>query len=225
MENIKQYYVCFNGTDSGFLPVSCGVPQGSILGPSLFLLYINDLCNVSTRLTSILFADDTSCFIEGTDLSDMCIQLSTEMNKLSTWFKTNRLSLNVSETNCMIFGHSNQPDHHRIYIDNIVIERVNCNKFLGVIIDSKLSWSDHVSYIRHKMSKNLSVMHRVKWLLNNSALYMIYCTLVLPYNHAIVAKYGGIRTRLEYNLYIPYKSGLYVYAIILNIERTLYLLS
>ena len=97
----------FNGTDSGFLHVSCGVPQGSIIGPSLFLLYVNDLCNVSTRLTSILFADDTSCFIEGTDLSDMCIQISTEMNKLSTWFKTNRLSLNVSKTNCMIFGRSN----------------------------------------------------------------------------------------------------------------------
>ena len=100
----------------------------------------------------------------------------------------------------MIFGRSNQPDHHRVYIDNIVIERVNCNTFLGVIIDSKLSWSDHVSYIRHKMSKNLSVMHRVKWLLNNSALYMIYCTLV--------AKYGGIRTRLEYNLYIIQKRAI-----------------
>ena len=61
-------------------------------------VYVNDLCNVSTRLTSILFADDTSCLIEGTDLSDMCIQLSTEMNKLSTWLKTNRLSLNVSKT-------------------------------------------------------------------------------------------------------------------------------
>ena len=80
----------------------------------------------------------------------------------------------------MIFGRSNQPDHHILYIDNIVIERVNCNKFLGVIIDSKLSWSDHVSYICYKMSKNVSVMPRVKWLLNKSALYMIYCTLVLP---------------------------------------------
>ena len=80
----------------------------------------------------------------------------------------------------MIFGRSNQPDHHRVYIDNIVIEIVNCNQFLGVtlVIDSKLSWSDHVSYIRHKMSNNLSVMHRVKWLLNNSALYIIsYCTV------------------------------------------------
>ena len=113
----------------------------------------------------------------------MCIQLSTEMKKLSTWFKTNRLSLNVSKANCMICGRSDRPkpEHHRIYTDNNVIERVNCKKVIGVFIDSKLSWSDHVTYIRHKMSKNLSVMHRVKWLLNMSALYMIYCTLVLPY--------------------------------------------
>ena len=86
LENRKQQtpYVCFNCTDSGFLPITCGVPQGPILGPTLFLLYyVNDLCNVSTRLTSILFADDTSCFIEGTDLADMCVQLSSEMNKLS----------------------------------------------------------------------------------------------------------------------------------------------
>ena len=135
LENRKQY-VCFNDTDSGFLPITFGVPQDSIIGPSLCLLYVNDLCNVSTSLTYILFADDTSCFIEGTDLSDICIQLSTEMNKLSTWFKKNRLSLNVSKTNCMMFGRSNQPDHHRVYIDNIVIERVNCYTFLGVIIDS-----------------------------------------------------------------------------------------
>ena len=107
-----------------------------------------------TCLPSILFADDTSCSIEGTDLSDMCIQLSTEMNKLSTWFKTNRISINVSKTNCMIFGRSNQSDHHRVYIDNIVIERVNCNTFRGEIIDSKLSRSDHVSYIDPSTSQN-----------------------------------------------------------------------
>ena len=130
------------------------------------------------------------------------------MNKLSTWFKTNRLSLNVSKTNCMIFGRSNQPDHHRVYIDNIVIERVNCNKFLGVIIDSKLSWSDHVSYIRHKMSKNISVMHRVKWLLNNYALYMIYCTLVLPYISYCCEIWGNTyKTRVQ-PLYIIQKRAI-----------------
>ena len=142
---------------------------------SLFLLYGNDLCNVSTRLTSILFADDTRCFIEDIDLSDMRIQLSTEMNKLG--LRQTGISLNVSKTNCMIFGCPNQSDHHRVYIDNIVIERVNCNTFLCVIIDSKLSWSDHVSYIRHNMSKNLSVMHRVRWLMYTGVtiIYISYC--------------------------------------------------
>ena len=88
----------------------------------------------------------------------------------------------------MIFGRSNQPGHHRVYIDNIVIQRVNCNKFLGVIVDSKLSWSDHVSYIRHKMSKNLSVMHRVKWFcsLRDSALYLIRISSSLLLNVTVV---------------------------------------
>ena len=118
---------------------------------------------MSTRLTSILFADDTSYFIEDIDMSDMRIQLSTEMNKLG--LRQTGISLNVSKTNCMTFGCPNQSEDQRVYIDNIVIERVNCNTFLGVIIDSKLSWSDHVPYTRHRMSKNLSVMHIVRWLL------------------------------------------------------------
>ena len=96
-------------------------------------------------------------------------------------------------------GLEGKPEHHRVYIDNIVIERVNCNKFIGVRIDSKLSWSDHVSYIRHTMSKNLSVMHRVKWLLlNKSALYMIYSTLVLPYISYCCEIWGNTyKTRIQ----------------------------
>ena len=91
-------------------------------------------------------------------------------------------------------------------IDNIVIERVNCNKFLGVIIDSKLSWSDHVSYIRHKMSKNISVI--AKWLLNNSALYMIYCTLVLPYISYCCEIWGNTYNSRVQPLYIMQKRAI-----------------
>ena len=75
----------------------------------------------ASYLLHILFADDTSCLIEGTDLADMCVQLSSKMIKLSTCFKTNILSLNVSKTNCMIFGRPDKPEHHRVCIDNIVI--------------------------------------------------------------------------------------------------------
>ena len=82
--------------------------QTIVVHSSINVQYVQQHCQ-----TSILFADDTSCFIEGTDLADMCVQLSSEMNKLSTWFKTNRLSLNVSKTNCMIFGRPDKPEHHR----------------------------------------------------------------------------------------------------------------
>ena len=108
----------------------------------------------------------------------------------------------------MIFGRSDKPEHHRVYSDDIVIERVNCNTFLGVLIDSNPSWYDHVSYIRHKMSKNLSVMHIVKWLLNESALYMIYCTLVLPYISYCCEIWGNTyKTRIQ-PLYIIQKRAM-----------------
>ena len=64
--------------------MSCGIPQGSILGPTLFIMYVNDLCNISSHLKSILFADDTSFLVEGSDLLEMCTNVSTEMNKLYT---------------------------------------------------------------------------------------------------------------------------------------------
>ena len=151
----RKQYVCFNGMNSSYSTVTCGVPQGSILGPTLFIMYVNDLYNVSSYLKSILFADDTSFFFEGSDLLEMCTNVSTEMNKLYTWFKVNKLSLNLSKTNFMVFGQPNAPCEYKISIDNIKIEQVNCIKFLGIYIDCKLTWSQHVNTIHTKIAKNL----------------------------------------------------------------------
>ena len=97
-----------------------------MLRPSLFILYVNDMCNVSSLLKSILFADDTSCFLEGSDLPMMCNQLSTEMNKMSVWFKVNKLSLNLSKTNYMVFGNTNTADQNcNVSIDNVDVDRVS----------------------------------------------------------------------------------------------------
>ena len=100
--------------------------------------------------------------VEGSDLLEMCTNVSTEMNKLYKWFKVNKLSLNLSKTNFMVFGQTNAPCEYKISIDNIKIEQVNCIKFLGIYIDCKLTWSQHVNTIHTKMAKNLSVMRRVK---------------------------------------------------------------
>lgn len=106
LSNRKQY-VYFNGINSDLSNVTCGVPQGSILGPKLFILYINDICNVSNVLKFVIFADDTNIFCSHEDIKYLCEQVSIELQKLSVWFAVNKLSLNVTKTNYMIF--SNRP--------------------------------------------------------------------------------------------------------------------
>ena len=93
----------FNGMKSGLRNVTCGVPQGSILGPKLFLLNINYICNVSNMLDFILYADDTNVFYKHENIDMMCKIVSVELDKLSTWFALSKLALNISKTNFMIF--------------------------------------------------------------------------------------------------------------------------
>ena len=83
------------------MSVVCRVPQGSILGPKLFIMYINDICNVSNILKFVLFADDTNIFCSGKDIYQLSKLLCIELDKLNIWFAVNKLSLNVSKTNFM----------------------------------------------------------------------------------------------------------------------------
>ena len=99
-----QQYVQLADVNSDLLNVRCGVPQGSILGPKLFILYINDICNLSKLLELILFADDTNSFYTGSNLEDISKVILIELDKITVWFSLNKLSLNVSKTNYMIFS-------------------------------------------------------------------------------------------------------------------------
>ena len=100
--SICQQSAMYNGHESELKVVQFGVPQGSILGPLLFLLYINDLTNVSIFMP-MLFADDTNLFCTGTDLKDMIRQINEEMVKIYAWVNTNKSSLNIDKTNFMLF--------------------------------------------------------------------------------------------------------------------------
>ena len=103
ISNRKQF-VSYNDTVSDMLKITCGVPQGSILGPLLFILYINDLCNVSKFLKCALFADDTNLFASGNNINTLCEQINDELSKINKWFNINKLSLNLSKTNFIIFS-------------------------------------------------------------------------------------------------------------------------
>ena len=105
LEN-RQQFVNFNNCDSEMLNVSCGVPLGSILGPTLFIMYINDICNVSKVFKFILFADDTNLLCCHSDLNELVRMTNAGLDQIHVWFSVNRLSLNVTKTNYMFLGES-----------------------------------------------------------------------------------------------------------------------
>ncbi len=178
----RTQYVSFGSSSSSLSKIKCGVPQGSILGPLLFMLYINDLCNVSKFLKFVLFADDTNLFTSGRDIESLCEVVNVELAKINLWFKLNKLSLNISKTNFIIF--SNVSLHHKsigINIEGVNIVRVFETKFLGVIIDHKLNWKDHIRYIRGKLNRCMSMMYKASEILDTVSLRCLSCIHYLPY--------------------------------------------
>ena len=135
LTNRKQF-VEINGCASELLNVTRGVPQGSILGPKLFVLYINDICNVSKLAKLILFADDTNIFCAGNNLKQIQGMINGVLTKLAKWFAVNKLSLNLKpNTNYMLFRNRPPDIEINLLINNQQITRVHVTKLLGVYID------------------------------------------------------------------------------------------
>jgi hypothetical protein len=180
----RKQYVSFNQHSSSSSNITCGVPQGSILGPLLFLLYINDLPTSSPSSSFIIFADDTNIIFSHEDPLTLESLINKELNNISNWFKLNKLSLNIDKTNFMIFKnkHSNKPDIDvTIKIDNKVINKVSTTKFLGILIDNNLSWKSHNSHVTKTISKYNGIIRKVRPFLPLKSLHTLYNTFILPY--------------------------------------------
>ena len=145
-------------------------------------MYINDLNNVSNEILSILFADDTSVFIEGDNIESAIEILNSELEKISTWLTENKLNLNVSKSHFMIFHRTRiKTDSIKIALGKSRIKQVPFTKFLGVIIDDNLNFDNHISYIKNKISKGLGILIKAKKYLNIRILMNLYYTFVYPY--------------------------------------------
>ena len=186
----RSQYVEINGTPSTLQHITCGVPQGSILGPLLFLLYINDLPVISKIGSNILFADDTNILYTAQNYHILQQKINADLKDLSIWFRVNKLSVNETKTKCVVFysKHNKPPDNWQIILNNNFLETVDRIKFLGVILHENLSWQPHLQNVCNKISKTTAILAKTKHLLPNETLRTIYNSLFLPHiTYAIVA--------------------------------------
>ncbi len=182
----RKQYIEIEENKSTLKDVNCGVPQGSILGPLLFLIYINDI-KYSTINSQVLlsYADDTTIFITGPNIDSMFHNANTVLGDLHKWLKANKLIINAQKTKYMIFGpkHYNTENHY-LSINNQEIERVTNGKsikFLGIHLDENLTWKNHTKSINSKIAIASFSLNRVKNILPKNILIQLYYTLVHPH--------------------------------------------
>ena len=179
----RNQYVIYDGLRSGTKPVQCGVPQGSILGPLLFIITMNDIGNVSDFLYSILYADDTCVLLNGKNYLNLVKLLNSELDKLSIWLNANKLSLNVKKSYYMVFHRAKLKLDKRavIKVNGVSLQSTNSFKYLGVIIDHKLNWTQHIAHVKNKVSKGIGIMYRARNYLTKNSLKSLYFSYIYPY--------------------------------------------
>ena len=229
LSNIKQA-VKIGQTLSSFQIITCGVPQGSILGPLLFLIYINDIHVSSPQVKFHHFADDTCIF-----------HSSKDATTLQSDLKANKLTLNVKKSNLLFFniGNNEPKKDINIYLDGEQLKPKEYAKYLGVYIDNKLSWQNHIQETNNKINKGIGILKIMRHYLQDKQLINLYFSFIKPYIEYGTLAWGGacktnltkidrslnksVRTMLFKNRREPSKP-LYKYLNILPLEYNIKLL-
>ena len=163
---------------SKFQTMKCGVPQGSCLGPLMFLIYVNDLPN-ATQCQTTLFADDTTLHLSNKNLNDLQHEMNKELNKIDLWMKCNKLSVNYSKTSYMIISNKSlKPSSFKLILNDNNIKPLKHVKYLGVLLDNKLNWKAHISSLCSKLSKICGVFYKLRYFVPFHCLRTVYFSLV-----------------------------------------------
>ena len=204
----RSQFVSIDGKKSSTKVLSHGVPQGSILGPLLFIIYINDIPNILKSAKFILYADDVNIILTAATINEINQQLSTLTEILPKWVFANGLALNLKKTHYMIFSRSRSELPGPLILCNKDIERKSESKFLGVILDEKLTWASHIIAVKSKMSRYIGVMCKVKKFLPLSARIQIFHSFVQSYLNFCSLVWGFAAKSHINSLFSKQKQGL-----------------
>ena len=158
--------------------IRCGVPQGSNLGPLLFLIYLNDLPHCLQFGKPTLFADDTTVYNAASNAEQLVRQTNADLCQLAKWFQANKLTLNASKTYGCVFG--NQPIlvQEEIKVNGETIEMSNTVKYLGIFVDARLSWAPHIAQVTNKINQTMGALYKIRQCLPRSTMLGIYYSLI-----------------------------------------------
>ena len=198
----RQQFVSVNGFNSTKQTMNYGVPQGSVLGPLLFLIYINDLNKVIKFSTIQHFADDTNLLFVDKSLKKIQKYINLDLKFLCKWLKANKISLNASKTELIIFRDPRKKSTHelKIKIDGKKLIPSNYVKYLGILIDCHLNWHAHENELLSRLSRAIGMLCKIRHFVNHKTLCMIYHGIfssILMYGSQIWGQHNGVVRKLQ----------------------------
>lgn len=193
LQNRSQVVKIENFISSSQKMTSYGIPQGSIIGPLMFLIYINNINNIGLKGHLTLYADDTSLFYFDRSIDHIITDAQEDLNRLNEWLKYNLLTINTKKTSFMIFAAKNKhiPDFTPLTINNETIQKTDCEKYLGLWVDDKLTWKPHIEQIRIKLTSVLGALRKISNCIPHKVRPIIYNSLVKPHLEYLIEIWGS----------------------------------
>ena len=206
----RMQYVSVNNVNSETCPIDRGVPQGSILGPLLFLIFINDFPNCTNFFQFTLFADDSTltCSFKNKTPQQISSELSNNLIAIRKWTVRNKLKINYEKSKIVVFSFRKNIHIGSVQIGNDLIDQVSSTKFLGLVIDEHLNFRNHVNSLCSRLSRNVGILFKLKEYFPSQILKMLYNSLILPYLTYCIEAWYAAPNYLSHRVHVLQKKSI-----------------